>query len=248
MGYGDWILATGQVRELHATSRMPVMVVDRRGRSQWSEVFEHNPKIIRDIRIVHQTLLNASGVRPYIAEQTQTRWRWRKFSPPAGELYLTRDEAAFGAQHGGKVLIEPNIKGTSGNNKAWIWDRWQRLVYENSDRYEFVQVGVSTVPRLEGVTFVNTPSFRHACAVLAASRAYVGTEGGLHHAAAAVNVPAVVLFGGFISPDVTGYKTHRNLFTGGTACGWRVPCAHCREAMNKITVDMVAGNMKEIIE
>lgn len=245
MGMGDELMVTGEVRELYTRSRMPIMVVDKRNRPRWNEVFLGNPKIVTDGRHIHQRLLNSSGNRPYIAEESKTRWRWRKYKPLPGEMFLTEAEVAFALPFAGKVLIEPNIKGTSGNNKAWLWDRWQGVVDESG--LDFVQVGPATAAKLQRVQFVITPTFRHACAVLAVSRAFVGSEGGLHHAAAAFNVPAVVLFGGFISPDVTGYKTHRNLFTGGVACGMRTPCQHCRDAMAKITVDEVVGNLKEIV-
>jgi hypothetical protein len=64
----------------------------------------------------------------------------------------------------------------------------------------------------------------------------------LHHAAAALGVPAVVIFGGFISPAVTGYAAHANIFTGDDlGCGNINPCPHCRAAMERISVDQVYG-------
>jgi ADP-heptose:LPS heptosyltransferase len=83
---------------------------------------------------------------------------------------------------------------------------------------------------------------------LARAKLYIGAEGGLHHAAAALGVPAVVLFGGFIPPLVTGYETHINL-TGGAqeACGSLKPCDHCRKAMDAISVEEVAAAARTII-
>jgi hypothetical protein len=68
---------------------------------------------------------------------------------------------------------------------------------------------------------------------------YIGGEGGLHHGAAAVGVGGVVLFGGFIPPEVTGYATHANLTGGAEACGSLDPCRHCAAAMQAIGVDEV---------
>jgi ADP-heptose:LPS heptosyltransferase len=90
------------------------------------------------------------------------------------------------------------------------------------------------------------PTFRLACAVLANCRAFVGTEGGLHHAAAALGIPSVVLFSEFIGPDITGYKTHRNLRHAGPACGSRLPCQGCVDSMNAISVDEVTTNLWEV--
>ena len=61
-------------------------------------------------------------------------------------------------------------------------------------------------------------------------------------------MPAVVLFGGYISPDVTGYDRHANLFTGGEACGRRTVCDHCRDAMNRITPDLVMRELDALLQ
>jgi ADP-heptose:LPS heptosyltransferase len=94
---------------------------------------------------------------------------------------------------------------------------------------------------------VQTPSFRAAAAVLANAVAFVGTEGGLHHAAAALGRPAVVLFSEFISPAITGYRTHRNLYHAGQPCGSRSACSGCRASMEAISVDEVVSNLLEIV-
>jgi ADP-heptose:LPS heptosyltransferase len=94
---------------------------------------------------------------------------------------------------------------------------------------------------LAGVEQLETRSFRDVLAVLANASLYIGGEGGLHHGAAAVSIPAVVIFGGFIPPSVTGYATHANLTGGAEACGSLKPCAHCRKAMAAISIDDVYG-------
>ena len=59
--------------------------------------------------------------------------------------------------------------------------------------------------------------------MLSGARAAVLHEGGLHHAAAALGMPAVVLFGGMISPRNTGYDVHVNLaIDDPEALGWRI--------------------------
>lgn len=236
-------MATSQVKRLHEANGRQVVVVNHRGAPQWHEVFENNPRISRDITRHTQRLLNASGHRPYIAAKGPKAWAWRPWDIAPGELYFTQAERDFAAAHAGRVLIEPHTK-VEGSNKAWPWERWQQLVDRGGD---FVQVGAPGARALRGVTFVETASFRLACAVLAQSRAFVGPEGGLHHAAAAVGVPAVVLFSEFIGVDITGYPMHRNLRHAGAACGSRIPCVGCRSAMARITVDEVAANLEQIL-
>lgn len=236
-------MATAQAKRLNLQTGRRVLVVGRNGKIQASEVFQNNPRISEFNQRGLVRLHNGPGMRPYIAAKTPERWTWRTWAIEPGEIYLSEEEKAFAAPHAGGILIEPNTK-VDGSNKAWFFDRWQALVDRGGD---FVQVGGPAARRLERVRFVETPSFRHACAVLAVSRAFVGTEGGLHHAAAALGVPAVVLFSEFISPDITGYETHRNIRHAGPACGSRLPCASCRASMDAITVDEVHSNLLEIL-
>lgn len=174
------------------------------------------------------------------------RWTWKPFQCEPGEIYLSDAEKVFGAAHSGHILLEPHTKGTAGGNKSWGWARWEAIagLLRGLPLAQMGPVGVKVLP---GVKFIPTAGFRDACAVLAGARAFVGAEGGLHHAAAALGIPAVVIFGGFISPENTGYAMHRNLFTGGIACGSRMPCEHCRAAMERITPAEVEQHVREII-
>lgn len=241
MGWGDELMAAGQASAMQG----PVAIVDRSGRLRTHDIWAGNKQIATSFRNARSRLLNCGGHRPYISGKNVERWTWKPFKPIPAHIALTPAELEFGRQHGGRVVIEPNVKAIGHTNKAWFWDRWQML----ANRYprKFIQVGWGDVRRLAGVEFVPTHNVRLACAVMQFSLAYVGPEGGLHHAAAAVGIPAVVLFGGFISPEITGYLTHHNLFTGGRPCGMRVDCPHCRKAMDKITVDDVDIELNEAL-
>lgn len=237
-------MATAMAKLIQHRNPLPVVITDLRGRPRWHPIWENNPRIQRELRGRYQTLVNGPNARPYVAAKNEKRWTWKPFNIQPGEIYLTEAEKTFGARYAGRILVEPNTKGTNEGNKDWGWDRWQEFAKRVPN---LLQVGPAGTRRLDGVEFVETPDFRLAAAVLAVSQAYCGTEGAMHHAAAALGVRAVVIFGGFISPAVTGYSMHRNLFTGGTACGSRVQCLHCRQAMAKISVDMVERNLKEIL-
>jgi hypothetical protein len=172
-------------------------------------------------------------------------WRVRDVGP--GRLVLTAEEVAAAVAalvragvRGRFVVIEPTVKPAATPNKAWDMSRYQIVATALSARIPLVQLGrLAPEQQLDGVRQISTASFRAACAVLTLADGYLGPEGGLHHAAAALGVPAVVIFGGFISPSTTGYAEHVNLFTGGEPCGQRVACAHCAEAMARITPEQV---------
>lgn len=110
-----------------------------------------------------------------------------------------------------------------------------------------VQLGPRSTTILTGRRHVVTETIREAAAVLSTARAAVLPEGGLHHLAAAMRLPAVVLFGGFISPKSTGYSMHRNLFTGKVACGNRRPCDHCAQAMAAISPESVFEELQTML-
>jgi ADP-heptose:LPS heptosyltransferase len=160
----------------------------------------------------------------------------RNFKATPGELYLSEEEKKKWKGYSDFVYIEPNIKGWLGPNKDWGFDRWQAVV--KALPIKWVQ---GPGRKLDGVEQVSTSSFRDACALLDSALLFVGTDGGLHHAAAALAKKAVVVWGGFTHPRNLGYETHVNLHSGTEPCGNLKPCEHCRKAMSKITVEMVVG-------
>jgi ADP-heptose:LPS heptosyltransferase len=214
----------------------------------WSEaMFRHNPNVARpgdeqapDL----EWIAHYKGHRLYNSLGAGRRWIWNKsFHALPGELYFSDEELSFAEQAGaGFVLIEPNVpwQKTVAPNKDWGGSRYQavagKLLIEGRDVLQFVHP--ATRVRVPGRSLA-TPTFRHALAALARGSLYIGPEGGLHHGAAAVGIPAVVLFGGFIPPSVTGYPTHTNLTGGATACGKLRPCSHCKAAMSAISVEQV---------
>lgn len=249
MGVGDALIASGRARKLYRETKQPVLIVGRHNVRYWSDLWNDVPYIIRrPAGRRYQTLVDGSGVRAYIAAKTPERWTWRPFCPEPAEIVFTPTELAFAEPYRGMVMIEPNVKHNTHANKAWLWNRWQQVV-RSMPETRFVQcLPSATAEHPHGVSWVTTPTFRHACAVLSVCKAFVGTEGGLMHAAAAVGTPAVILWSEFISPSITGYAMHRNLRHAGPACGMRTDCPGCRASMEAITVDEVVQNLQEILK
>lgn len=236
MGLGDWIMATSLVREINKRTGKKVVVVDRLNRPRWSEAFENNPRILRQHEFGAERLLNAGGARPYIKAKTDRTWFWKRWDISPGELFLSEEETGFAQRYKGVIILEPNTK-VLGGNKAWPFDRWQEVARQCSG-LELVQIGAPDARKLTGVRFIPT-SVREAFAILSVSRLFVGTEGALHHAAAALSTPAVVLWSEFISPAFTGYSNQYNIRKTNEVCGARYPCKSCSASMEAITVDEV---------
>lgn len=246
-------MSIGEAKRLsQANGGQKVLIVGRDGRPIRSDLFADVPFLTRmPLRQPYQRLVNGPGCRSYIAAKTEERWTWKSYRPEPATIVFSYDEKAFAEPFRGCILVEPNVKDIGHANKDWGWANWLKLVelMRAAKVGPIVQCGPGAARRLPlAHRQAVTNTFRQAAAVLSVCKAAVLPEGGLHHAAAAVATPAVVIFGGFIGPDVTGYKQHANLFTGGKTCGMRTNCAHCRQAMNAITPAMVLDNLKGILK
>lgn len=148
------------------------------------------------------------------------------------------------------VVVEPFIKRKAPVNKQWPISRFGEVIKRLAKHVKVVQLSSpENREDFTGAIRVPTQSFKDAIAYVAASKLYVGPEGGLHHAAAAVGKPAVVTFGGFIAPQITGYDTHTNLVGNAEyACGTKTGrCDHCMSALDSISVEEVVDNAMRIL-
>lgn len=238
-------MVTGHCRLLQEKDPRKIRIVYEKYR--WHPAWDNNPRIVpREVRGDFQEFYpRTNGMRPYCSAKSGKQWTWKPYSPPKGELYFSSNELEAGEKHKGLVIVEPRLKPGASPNKDWGWARWNKLAWLLRKRGIIVtQLGAHPEPLLQQVGYVSTPTMRHAAAIMAKARAAVLTEGGLHHVAAAVGTPAVVIYGGYISPEVTGYKDQVNLFTGGgLGCGMRVHCNHCAEAMAAITPEEVVEKL-----
>jgi hypothetical protein len=254
MGAGDWIMAAGECRHNFETLGLPSVVQSPFGKPQWHEVFEGIPYILKEAPPAPAhvcVVVSSSGHRPYIAAKRSLHWTWQAYRPKPAKLVVSTDELVASIPFTGRVFIEPNIKQIGHKNKAWEFRNWQSLVDRMPDT-QFVQCGPEAGTRwLSGgnVKHAFTPTFRAVMAVLAGSRAFVGTEGGLMHAAAGLGVPGVVLWSEFISPRVTGYDCLVNIRYASEplGCGRRINCAGCRVAMQSISVDEVRAKLEGVM-
>ena len=179
---------------------------------------------------------NVPQNRPYIAAIEPNHFIYRpEFRAVPGELYLTEEETRDKSDY---ILVEPHTKDEwTGPNKRWAWDRWCEVV---KLPYRFVQTGPEEAETLPGVERIVTKTFREALSVLSGARLLVTTDGALHHAAAALGIPAIVIWGGVASPVNLGYESHINLWNGSRPCGtFNKICPHCREALDAISVETV---------
>ena len=246
MGIGDWILATADVAVAHKKHGVRCVLGDGK-RSFWSEVFENNPKIAKKLEKDERFawVNNIPMRRPYIKEVRPDRFVYREeFRAVPGEIYLTEEEKWDKSDY---ILVEPHTKDKfTGPNKRWAWERWVEVV---KMPYRFMQTGPEDAKTLPGVERIVTKTFREALSVLSGARLLVTTDGALHHAAAALGVPAVVIWGGAASPVNLGYESHVNLWHGAVPCGTHSSiCPHCRQALDAVTVQEVKDAISAVYQ
>lgn len=245
MGWGDDIMVSSIAKRVAELTGDPVVILDANCARRHSEVWNGLDYISDTGRTF---IVNGPSARHYYSGMSGNRILWRKWDIAPGEIRLTDEERAWAKDFCGVapfIVMEPRFKkrGGGGVNKDWGIDRWDAFWSARDSRrgYKTIRMDWCKTP----------PTFRHACAILERSIGYVGHEGGLHHAAAALGKKAVVVFGGYISPEVTGYSFHRNLYTPDEryplGCGTVAPCEHCREAQAAISVEQVVEAVKEMV-
>lgn len=258
MGVGDWLMACGEAAHRFAATGRRTLFRHPKGHvvREWpmhlvaGVAFEPGPDV--------DEVIEGGGVRPYIADKLPDRWVWRDYEPKPAPLRLDQDAIerrmqALASGGAPDVVFATASKLLTHRNKEWPSEHWVGLAKAAwRAGMRCLQIVPSAGAHLRhvdlsqwGARTVAVSSFEDLCVTLAAANrlnaVLVTHEGGTHHAAAAVGMRAIVLFGGFISPKQTGYGFHRNLFAGGKPCGSRVDCTHCAEAMRSIEpIDVLA--------
>lgn len=247
MGFGDEILGSGLAKGAHARGKR---IAFGDGRSiLWAAtgalVYKNNPNIAPpgsegcpDL----EWIPHYKHHRIYFHKSTKgSNWEYDpNFRATPGEIYFSQPEQDWiRSVHPRFVLIEPCVKGVYPN-KQWPFERYQTLakalVKAGYRVTQFVYPGTRT---LEGIKYIRTEHFRHALAALSRASLYIGPEGGLAHGATALGVQGVVLFGGFTDPKILGYDGNVNLTGGAQPCGSLARCQHCKESMERISMEVV---------
>jgi hypothetical protein len=254
MGFGDEVVGSGLARGMHAAGQRAAFGDGHK--IIWGpwceEVFRNNPNVARPGSEASPDLFwirHHKGHRLYNAlDKIKGRWVWNYgFKARPGEMLFDRNELSFASRAGqGFIYVEPNVPWhkSVAVNKDWGLKNYQAVVDRLiADGHDVVQSSYGR-DKLRQVRVIKTATFRDALTVMQRARVALVPEGGMHHGAAAVGIPAVVLFGGFIPPRVVGYDAHTNLTGGAEACGSLNRCLHCRDALNRISVEEVYQSVK----
>mgnify|MGYP001609420082 CR=1 FL=1 len=251
MGIGDEVMCAGEAARLAAGTSRRYMMLDKNRNPKWHFVWDGNPNVARP---GHQhdgvVAYGSNGRRVYIEDETTDRRKFREYHPYPATLVLPPNVAKLTEQARGKIIFNPSIKDRASPGKRWPLQSWKSLTMLGRE-FEWLEIGDSSAGRFCNSAFLQTGHFWSACALLRGARAVVTHEGALHHAAAALGTPCVVIRGGFISPRVTGYAGQVDLYVEDErwplGCGMRIYCQHCVDAMKSITPAAVLAALKDLL-
>lgn len=259
MGLGDWLMAIGEADKALAKTGMKTTFRHPRGHVVWEPVFDLAHSVSRGDGSGVLESIQGGGVRPYIFAKSPLRWVWRQYKPTPANL-SDRGHRDVGAPVAFDALIEPSFKVVGHMNKNWGAKRWEalatKLAREGLRVAQFDHSHDSAITYVDlghvGVTKIKRGSVASSLALMRRAveekAVAVLPEGGLHHLAAAAPMRAVVIYGGFITPQQTGYDLHVNLYDGGEGCGMRTCCKHCELAMARIEPEQVLRETLEILK
>jgi ADP-heptose:LPS heptosyltransferase len=142
------------------------------------------------------------------------------------EVYLLPKER-LEAKNFLETRVNPNLPVLGFNSvsresvKCWGRERWQDLLRMLAEKWNLVQLGDDQEPEFPGVIrCAGTMSMRESMSVLSQCDVFAGPDSFLMHAAAGLNVPSVIIFGGARPVKCVGYAENVNLTT-------EMPCAPC---------------------
>jgi hypothetical protein len=237
MGLGDWLMASGDAKEANERTGKKVKLGDGVRMSWDGQVFANNPRMASNSDTDIVWVKNYQGHRPYLKGTKNGRLLFNDdYKPRVGEVYFNQlEKKNIDKIDKDYIVVEPNVKRVYAHTVNKAWHGWEELFKHD---LPWLQLGDVTVKRY--TKWKETNTFREALQVLSKAKLFIGTDGGLHHAAAALGIPSVVIWTGFTSPRHLGYDTHTNIHDGSEPCGtYDGVCQHCLLKSKAITVEQV---------
>lgn len=175
------------------------------------------------------------------------------------ELYWSEEEKdrAFalmkevGLSVGAFIAFEPNTNPEYfGELRAWPTENWKEMISSVRGKHPaflMVQVGAEGTTPFPGVmNIAGKLSFRETAFLLKQSRLFIGTEGGLIHAANAAECPTVAIWGGVTRPEFAGYPEYHRMVSTWVpcaGCGLKGSCPYEVRCMRNIKVEAVLAEV-----
>lgn len=253
MGLGDEIMALGIAEEIYERRGAPVVIQDRHRAVRQHRAWDNNPAIETNRRRDSFVIVNEPGIRPYITGIIPYQLHLFNLNhvAAAGRICLTKGEQAEADKltpNGDFVIVEPLVRYPGSKNKDWGIENWKKVIKDFPlPVYQF-DIG-NQDPIIEGAKPILSRDFRISAGIIEKARLILTIDGGMHHLAASMKRQAVVVFGGFCDPSITGYSFHSNFYSDieGSPCGRYDECPHCKTAMALIKPEDVRKEALNIL-
>jgi glycogen synthase len=268
-GIGDELLLSAVARELRRTySSLNIWIESRFGFSfpRFSNEIKPPPTAVR-VETIYQNpvLYGPEYHNPFpghlvqqmldkVALETGWHVRAENCEPLVQLKHVKRREDSK------RIIVHcrPNKRLPS---KDWGLKRWKELcLLLSSAGWEVAQVGAIDDPFLPGAQDLRGTSVAELPDLIHQSRIVICLVGFLMHVAAAVNTPAIVIYGGREHPAIDGYPNQIHLSSNplscrgrwgchlapDKACSYEMKCMHGIEPEGLVgIVEMMLGNSEE---
>ena len=132
------------------------------------------------------------------------------------------------------ITIEPYSKDNYTVNRVYSFEKWQAIVDELSKDFLFVQVGNAGKTLKNTIDLTGKTSFLQAVGIIGKSRLFMSAEGGLVHAATAVDTKSLVIITGYQSEKMVAYPQNINVnISNHGPCGLKKLCFDCQLDVEK---------------
>tara|TARA_Y100000296_G_C5168108_1_gene255807 strand:- start:224 stop:1057 length:834 start_codon:yes stop_codon:yes gene_type:complete len=276
MGLGGYLTWTAVIREIkqRIPSTTKIIPIEAQGNTitkiVQSPIFDNNPAIIYDLEYEDKFFLQLNNPQTnYCIQDLPDRAIHRKDkhiiaqicesygieSPELKcELYFTAGERQVVNQlkqrlEDNFVVVEPHSKINYTKNRVYPYEKWQKIVNSLSKDIEVVQVGNPNLPVLENVTdLTGKTTFREATLLIGESELLLSTEGGLTHAATAVDTTSLVVITGYQSLEMVAYPQNINLYLANHGpCGLKAVCESCKKEVEEHDFNEIIERAKEFL-
>ncbi len=201
MGLGDEIMALGRAEALYEQTGRPVSICNQLGYPREHDAWLGNPAWNYHASL---KITDGANARPYIKHFHGRRTIFNlDHRPRAGRVFLTDDEKAWDPIKGPFAVVAPYIKDGASPNKNWGVHRWEQAI-AGFPIPVYQLCSDARQKTIAGAIRLETPTFRWAMSIIEKAAIVLCNEGGTHHMAASARIPAVVVFGAFTPPLVTG--------------------------------------------
>lgn len=252
-GIGDafWLTALARNFKIQRPEKSLAVV------SYFPEIFDNNPDVAKSIRFGekesgHYVNIKLSFNPPTHAIDGYCQQLGLK-SPYIRRnfIYLNQNEryfAKYTIDNVTKVMAIQSQAGPWTRNKDWIIEYNNEVIsYFVNKGWKFIQIGAKEDKKLDNC-YDFKGSVRETAAIMEYCKLFIGPVSGGMHLASAVNIPALIIFGGREDPRAIALENH-DYIQSVMDCApcWKVELCSFKKCMHIIEPKLVIEYIKKIL-